>query len=62
MKVFWWQGGLHAEPETKEEQKALVLLLDSMKLTSMANTEDSAVCTGVLSDHGAKVGVANFKL
>ncbi|HUB77769.1 MAG TPA: hypothetical protein VMB03_03180, partial [Bryobacteraceae bacterium] len=19
MKVFWWQGGLHAEPETPEE-------------------------------------------
>jgi hypothetical protein len=23
MKIFWWQGDLHAEPETAEEGKAI---------------------------------------
>ena len=32
MKVFWWQCGLHIEPESKEESKALILLVDSLGL------------------------------
>jgi hypothetical protein len=36
MKVFWWQGGLHAEPETSEEGRALRVLYDSAKRWSIA--------------------------
>jgi transposase-like protein len=36
MKVFWWQGGLHAEPETPEEGRALRLLYDAACRTSIA--------------------------
>lgn len=60
MKVFWWQGGLHAEPETAEEGKAMRLLYDSIKRTSIAADGDDGPkqCTGggrstsrVLSDN-----------
>lgn len=36
MKIFWWQLGLHFEPETPEENKALCLLFDSARVTSIA--------------------------
>ena len=36
MKVFWWQCGLHIEPESNEEHAALCLLLDTVKFTSIA--------------------------
>lgn len=32
MKVFWWQAGLHLEPETNEEREALVSLVNSVKM------------------------------
>jgi hypothetical protein len=35
MKVFWWQGGLHAEPESPEEGKALMLLWKSIHRSSI---------------------------
>jgi hypothetical protein len=31
MRVFWWQGGLHAEPENDVETEALLVLLHGMK-------------------------------
>ena len=36
MKIFWWQGGLHAEPETPEEGKAMRALYDAARRTSIA--------------------------
>jgi len=36
VKVFWWQGGLHAEPETVEEGKAMRLLYDTVRRFSIA--------------------------
>jgi len=36
MKVFWWQGGLHAEPETPEEGRALRMIYDATKRWSIA--------------------------
>ena len=36
MKVFWWQGGLHAEPETPEEGRAMQLLFENCKRSSIA--------------------------
>ncbi len=32
MKVFWWQCGLHIEPEKSEESEALILLVDRLGL------------------------------
>ena len=26
MKIYWWQGGVHLEPETDEEREALFIL------------------------------------
>ena len=62
MRVFWWQDGLHFEPETKEERTALALLLDSIKVHSIANVSDSTVCTSILREHGDKVFTTNTKL
>jgi hypothetical protein len=62
MKVFWWQGGLHAEPETSEERKAMALLLGSAQLTSIANADDSGPSASVLLDHGAKLLGCNAEL
>ncbi len=31
MRVFWHQGGLHIEPESDQERKALVTLVDNAK-------------------------------
>ncbi len=31
MRVFWWQGGLHAEPESEEEREKLYDLVDNLK-------------------------------
>lgn len=36
MKIFWWQLGLHFEPETPEESKALCLLFHNAHITSIA--------------------------
>ncbi len=30
MRIFWWQGGLHVQPESDPERAALVLLSDSL--------------------------------
>ena len=31
MRVFWQQGGLHLEPESEQERKALATLVDNAK-------------------------------
>jgi hypothetical protein len=62
MKVFWWQDGVHFEPETKEESRALALLLDSMKVVSISTPGDSAVCTSIFREQSAKVIAADAKL
>lgn len=60
MKVFWWQNGLHFEPETGDERKALSLLLESAKLTRLSAEEDSG-CTPAspLGNHRAESLVTN---
>ena len=40
MKIFWWQGGLHAQPETPEERKALAMLVDNARITSIGATPE----------------------
>lgn len=31
MKICWWQGGIHLEPETKAETDALMMLWEAKK-------------------------------
>ena len=35
MRIFWYQGGLHAEPESPEEGRAMRLVWDSVKRASI---------------------------
>jgi hypothetical protein len=35
MKVYWWQGGLHLQPENEKESEALGLLTDSLNLVNV---------------------------
>jgi hypothetical protein len=32
MKVYWWQAGLHFEPESESDSTALTVLSKSLKL------------------------------
>ena len=50
MKIFWWQGGLHIEPETKEERSALALLLESTNIISISGNKESTVASGVFAE------------
>ena len=38
MKIFWWQGGVHIEPETHEERKTLGVLFKNIKTVEQVNT------------------------
>jgi hypothetical protein len=31
MKIFWWQAGLHFEPENEQDSNALMLLWEAKK-------------------------------
>lgn len=31
MRVFWWQGGLHVQPESREEGALLTRLVESVQ-------------------------------
>ena len=35
MRVFWWQAGIHLEPESKEEREAMALLYDGFRKTGL---------------------------
>jgi hypothetical protein len=46
MKVFWWQAGLHFEPETKAETDALMILWEAKKfLPDISNTPSDSTCS-----------------
>jgi len=40
MRVYWWQGGLHAEPENPVETEALMVLLDGLRYERSPEIED----------------------
>jgi hypothetical protein len=49
MKVFWWQAGLHFEPESEEDSSALSVLAMSLNLvqvTEQINTSPIAADLG----------------
>jgi hypothetical protein len=61
MKIFWWQNGLHFEPETNEEHKALAMLLDSAKVADVRPLDRSSLAQCVLSQESAEIAVADTK-
>ena len=50
MKIFWWQGGIHIEPETKDEAKILKIVYTSMEFSkyfgsfTIGDDEDFVPC------------------
>ena len=55
MKIFWWQAGLHFEPETKAETDALMILWEAKKIPSHISdaprgSTNSIVCKEFLDD------------
>ena len=49
MNVYWWQGGLHAEPETDAEREALMTLWNGVRRDEHAPanaTEDGSISVG----------------
>jgi hypothetical protein len=47
MKVFWWQAGLHFEPQNKEDSEALVVIAEALNVINV----DQGVQTGPISGH-----------
>jgi hypothetical protein len=41
MRVFWWQGGLHLQPESDVETEALIVLLQSFRYERPPEEEGS---------------------
>ena len=31
MKVFWWQGGIHIQPESDVESEALMVVMNAVR-------------------------------
>ena len=54
MKVYWWQGGLHFEPEGDEERKALLVVTQNLRYVDDTDEE----CTGD-DDDSKNVGGLN---
>lgn len=51
MKVFWWQGGLHAEPESPVETEALLVLMENLRYERPPENDDPRTAgTNVLGE------------
>jgi hypothetical protein len=46
MKVYWWQGGLHFEPEGKEDTDALMRLWSAERVTPASTNGGCSVRSG----------------
>jgi hypothetical protein len=53
MRVFWWQRGLHVEPESQEEANMLVKLVDSVKFVDRPGSPREQLSKSVVRDHEA---------
>jgi hypothetical protein len=45
MRVFWWQGGLHWEPETPQDSAALKTIAASIKLSDVSQRVEDGELT-----------------
>jgi hypothetical protein len=51
MKVFWWQAGLHIQPEDKKEAELLVGFVESLKFVDINQGVPTGPIDGIkLSD------------
>ena len=46
MKVFWWQGGVHVEPENDQERTALKVLTDTANVKAELIEQSSGGSNG----------------
>jgi len=60
MKVFWLDLGIHIEPETIEENKALQLIWDSVKKTSTGEGDISGPKRGGCSYLSSRLSEDSF--
>ena len=52
MQVYWWQGGVHVEPESDDERAALFTLAETLNLTDVSQEVDTGpVATIQTGDH-----------
>jgi len=58
IRVFWWQGGLHLEPQTDEQRELLVSLARVLELAEFDHQVHSGPIVSVeLRDQKPVVGV-----
>lgn len=58
MKIYWWQAGLHFEPQTEEEFKALTDLSELFHFTEFGEkVESGPICSANLIDENSVLGV-----
>jgi hypothetical protein len=50
MKIFWWQAGLHFEPETKAETDALMVLWEAKKTLAHISDASRASTSGIVRE------------
>ena len=50
MKVYWWQAGLHFEPENERDSGALAVLAESLKLGQIAEEINAGPVSGDLGN------------
>jgi hypothetical protein len=54
MKIFWWQGGLHFEPENTVDRDALMLLWRAERVSPIKGNQTSCSTvsgSSVISEH-----------
>jgi len=47
MKVYWWQGGLHIEPEDEIDMAALSAIWNSKKAATTEDTNPEPCSTSI---------------
>jgi hypothetical protein len=57
MKIFWWQGGLHIEPESKAEHEAIKILAESLNLVHVNPRLETGPITGNLCHDNTVIAV-----
>ncbi len=60
MKVFWWQGGLHLEPESGEEAKALESIVTGLHVVDINQSVPSGPIEANLGDKNSVIRMHEF--
>jgi hypothetical protein len=48
MKIYWWMGGLHFKPDTEQEGKAMELLFNAAKKTTLNEVAPTTSFSGMV--------------